>query len=221
MTSNTAASVKQRLLNLSRTRKENFSFLLERYMLERFLYRLGRSPHRDSFLLKGAMLFSLWGNLPHRMTREPARAIYPAILDDLDAPQIEAYRMETTIAEKFHAMTDLGIRNSRLKDYFDIAWLVEHFEFEFEQVRGAIVHTFKRRDSSLPKQLPLGLTETFATDAQKNIQWRAFLKKTHAHQPMALAETVDIIVCFLEPVITSLSQDNANKVKWFPKEGWI
>ncbi|MBN2714716.1 MAG: nucleotidyl transferase AbiEii/AbiGii toxin family protein, partial [Deltaproteobacteria bacterium] len=108
-----------------------------------------------------------------------------------------------------------------LKDYFDIAWLVEHFEFEFEQVRGAIVHTFERRGSSLPKQLPLGLTESFATDAQKNIQWRAFLKKTHAHQPKKLAETIDAIVRFLEPVITSLSQDNANKMNWTSTEGWV
>lgn len=70
MTSNKTASIKQRLLNLSRTRRDNFSFLLERYMLERFLYRVGRSPHNESFLLKGAMLFSLWGNLPHRMRRD-------------------------------------------------------------------------------------------------------------------------------------------------------
>ncbi len=124
------------------------------------------------------------------------------------------------IAEEFHAMTDLGIRNSRLKDYFDIAWLVENFEFEFDQVRGAIVHTFERRGSSLPNQLPSGLTETFATDAQKNTQWQAFLKKTHAHQSKTLAETVDIIVRFMEPVIASLSQDAWNNVKWTTKDGW-
>jgi predicted nucleotidyltransferase component of viral defense system len=65
-----AASVRQRLLNLSRTRREDFQFVLTRYALERFLYRLSQSKHRDVFVLKGAMLFQLWGDQPHRPTRD-------------------------------------------------------------------------------------------------------------------------------------------------------
>ena len=65
-----AASVRQRLLNRSRTEAEDFQVLLTRYVLERFLYRLGQSEHRERFVVKGAMLFVLWeGNL-HRMTRD-------------------------------------------------------------------------------------------------------------------------------------------------------
>jgi hypothetical protein len=61
---NLAASVRQRLLNLSRTRGEDFQFVFTRYALERFLYRLSQSEHRDVFVLKGAMLFQLWGDQP-------------------------------------------------------------------------------------------------------------------------------------------------------------
>lgn len=67
---NTAASVRQRLLNLARERGENFDYILTRYGLERFLFRLSNSQHRDRFILKGAMLFLLWELDAHRPTRD-------------------------------------------------------------------------------------------------------------------------------------------------------
>lgn len=67
---NLAASVRQRLLNLSRTKKEPFDRILSRYAVERLLYRLSRSSYRDRFFLKGAMLFSLWFEEMHRPTRD-------------------------------------------------------------------------------------------------------------------------------------------------------
>lgn len=63
-----AASVRQRLLNLSRDRKEDFQAVLTRYGIERLMYRLARSPHGDEFVLKGAMLFTLWTGEAHRAT---------------------------------------------------------------------------------------------------------------------------------------------------------
>ncbi len=67
---NLAASVRQRLMNLARARNEDFQLVLTRYALERLLYRLSESEHRDVFVLKGAMLFQLWGDHPHRPTRD-------------------------------------------------------------------------------------------------------------------------------------------------------
>ena len=67
---NIAASVHARLMNRSRETGEDFQFLLQRYGAERLLYRLGRSPHRDRFVLKGAMLFALWGGSVYRATRD-------------------------------------------------------------------------------------------------------------------------------------------------------
>ena len=65
-----AASVKQRLLNVARERGEEFEQVLVRFAAERFLYRLSRSIHSNSFLLKGAMLFVAWEGMPHRVTRD-------------------------------------------------------------------------------------------------------------------------------------------------------
>jgi predicted nucleotidyltransferase component of viral defense system len=67
---NVAASVRQRLLNLATERKEDFGLLLTRYGLERFLYRLSISPHRDAFVLKGALLLQLWTAETYRPTRD-------------------------------------------------------------------------------------------------------------------------------------------------------
>lgn len=67
---NLAASVRQRLQNLARARGEEFQLVLGRYALERLLYRLSLSPYRDDFVLKGAMLFQLWADQPHRPTRD-------------------------------------------------------------------------------------------------------------------------------------------------------
>lgn len=67
---NLPASVRQRLLNLSKERKEPFDLMLVRYGIERLLYRLGRSRHAEMFLLKGAMLFAVWSDGTHRPTRD-------------------------------------------------------------------------------------------------------------------------------------------------------
>jgi len=67
---NLPASVRQRLLNLATERKEDFGLVLTRYGLERFLYRLSVSPHRDSFVLKGALLLQLWTAETYRPTRD-------------------------------------------------------------------------------------------------------------------------------------------------------
>lgn len=67
---NLPASVRQRLLNVSRINKEPFDRILSRYAVERLLYRLSRSTYRDRFFLKGAMLFTLWFEEMHRPTRD-------------------------------------------------------------------------------------------------------------------------------------------------------
>ena len=67
---NLAASIRARLLARSRTDRADFQVLLTRYALERLLYRLGVSDHRDGFILKGAMLFATWLDDPFRPTRD-------------------------------------------------------------------------------------------------------------------------------------------------------
>lgn len=67
---NVAASVRSRLLNKARAEKLDFNLLLTRYALKRVLYRLSISQQRGQFLLKGALLFDIWFDVPHRPTHD-------------------------------------------------------------------------------------------------------------------------------------------------------
>jgi hypothetical protein len=69
-TTNLPASVRQRLLNRAKENRQDFGMLLTNYALERFLYRLSVSRHRDSFVLKGALLLQLWTAEVYRPTRD-------------------------------------------------------------------------------------------------------------------------------------------------------
>ncbi len=70
MTGNLSASILARLLTLAKKRGDDYSLLLNRFALERLLARVSTSPHADRFLLKGALLFALWYDTPHRPTRD-------------------------------------------------------------------------------------------------------------------------------------------------------
>jgi hypothetical protein len=67
---NIAGSHRAKLLNLAQERGEGFQFFLGRWISERFLFRLGRSAHRDQFILKGAMMFVAWDGKLHRPTQD-------------------------------------------------------------------------------------------------------------------------------------------------------
>jgi predicted nucleotidyltransferase component of viral defense system len=297
---NIAASIKQRLLNLSRSRNEDFAYLMERYMLERFLYRLGCCEHSKHFFLKGAMLFSIWSPIPHRATRDidlmgtgqpdleqlkhqigeicgtkveddglkfdhknievsaireqhlydglrvslycylgkaktrlqidvgygdkvyprPKTSVYPAIFDDQNPPRIKAYQMETSIAEKLHAIVNLGMRNSRMKDYFDVAYLAKHFEFDLLRLSKTVQKTFARRGTKIPSALPLGLTEIFFNDRQKTLQWKAFLKKGGLPSEDSLKDIVVLISKFLLPTMLNAATKEPIEMTWRSDTGW-
>jgi hypothetical protein len=87
---NLPASIRQRLLNLARQRGEDFNFILTLYGLERLLYRLGQSPYRAGFVLKGAMLLRAWSVSMHRPTRD---------LDLLGRGEHTLARLESIFAE--------------------------------------------------------------------------------------------------------------------------
>ncbi|MFP5336966.1 MAG: nucleotidyl transferase AbiEii/AbiGii toxin family protein [Gammaproteobacteria bacterium] len=70
MAKDLAASVRARLLNVAKAQGADYNQVLVRFALERILYRLSQSAHADRFLLKGALLFTLWYDMPHRATRD-------------------------------------------------------------------------------------------------------------------------------------------------------
>jgi predicted nucleotidyltransferase component of viral defense system len=106
----------------------------------------------------------------------PNEIKYPTLLD-FPAPVLQAYPRETVIAEKLEAITKLGLLNSRMKDYFDIALLSRMYPFEGEHLAAAIFATFGHRGTKIESK-PIGLTDAFYTDRARAIQWRAFIRRS-------------------------------------------
>lgn len=110
------------------------------------------------------------------VTAYPLSLDYPLLLPDVPAVELYAYSLETLIAEKFHAVVDRDESNSRMKDFFDVYQLFTNHEIDKELLAEAIVGTFKNRNTPYRENLAL-FTDKFATDATRNIWWKAFLKK--------------------------------------------
>ncbi|GAB1538292.1 nucleotidyl transferase AbiEii/AbiGii toxin family protein [Scytonema sp. NUACC21] len=298
--SNVPASIRSRLLNLAKERKEDFSYLLSRYASDRFLYRLSLSRYHKQFILKGATLFRVWNGEPHRATKDldllsfgvneiphlveifkeiccikyeqdgilfqeetvvgekikedqeyegvriklkgilsntpvplqidvgfgdavtptATEASFPTILS-LPVPVMQIYPRETVVSEKFQAMVSLGIKNSRLKDFYDILFLCGNFNFEGVLLSQAIQATFQRRKTSIPNTEPFALTVEFAEDSDKKKQWEAFVKKAGINvNQNSLNEVIDIIKSFLMPPCLAVSQNQVFNQIWTPAEGW-
>lgn len=113
------------------------------------------------------------------VTPRPQPIDYPTLLADVPAPKLRAYPKATVVAEKLHAVSILGMTNSRMKDFFDLWVLLRDPALQGTEVRQAIEATFTRRQTALPDTLPVGLSDTFANDGAKQLQWRAFLRRNH------------------------------------------
>lgn len=84
---------------------------------------------------------------------EPELASFPVLLP-MEAPLIRAYPREATISEKFHAMVVLDIRNSRMKDFYDIWFMANTWKVDRDSLQKAIEFSFKRRGTPLPEGIP-------------------------------------------------------------------
>ncbi len=148
------------------------------------------------------------------VTPTPELVDFPTLLD-FPAPTLRAYPRETVVAEKLDAMVQLGLANSRMKDFFDIRLLSRLFEFDGTTLAQAVAATFARRGTPLPVELPIALTQEFSADKGKETQWTAFVRKaglstTSGTLPEVVAELRD----FLEPVIAAAREQVPWLTRW-------
>lgn len=259
---NVPASVRRRLYNISQKRGDTLDRIMIRFAVERLLYRLSQSVYADRFVLKGAMLFAVWSDVPHRPTRDvdllgfgpsetheiktifqnlvsmrmhqedglvfnatnitaediikddaysgirvkmmatlegahiplqidigfgqavtpgPEKLVFPNLLPEFPAPQIRAYPIYTVLAEKIHAMVHLSLDNSRMKDFYDVWYLSDHFKIDTTQLKVAIRQTFNRRNTPIPTDIPVALTPQFV--AAQGELWARFLNRNRLPEP--------------------------------------
>lgn len=299
---NVAHSVKTRLLQRARQEDEDFNSLLIRYVIERLLYRLAASEYVHDFVLKGAVLFVIWSDRPHRATKdldllgsgppdtnrltaifrevcrvsvpddgvtfladtvvaEPIRedAVYDGIrlrfmaqlgtaevpvqvdvgfgdstipephevelpvLLDFPRPKLKVYARESAIAEKLHALVELGLANSRMKDFYDLWFLAMRTSFDGRVLSEAVLATFARRRTQVPRTMPTGLSDLFATDPTKLEQWAAFVRRARLRaEAPTLGQAVTTVRAFLWPVLDTGTGTEPSHLEttWPPGGPW-
>jgi Nucleotidyl transferase AbiEii toxin, Type IV TA system len=137
------------------------------------------------------------------VTPEAQMVDFPKLLD-FPGPRLLVYPRETVIAEKLEAIVQLGMANSRMKDFYDIFVLSRLFEYDGQLLVDAIRSSFGRRRTTIPTESPVAFTSTFTTDSIKKTQWTAFVRKSGVEHTADLATTVAGVVAFLqEPLAVS------------------
>ena len=150
------------------------------------------------------------------VTPEAEQVTFPGLLE-FTAPKLRAYPVYTVVAEKLEAIVTLGETNTRMKDFYDLWFLCQRFDFDGALLRNAILATFARRNSQLkPLKEIAGLTTSFVE--QNDATWKAFLRRnrlTAIEFPAVIARVRE----FIEPILMNDLSGNsatwrANLVLW-------
>lgn len=297
---NIQASIRARLQNIAQETNRPFAEVLQYYAMERLLYRVGKSQCAGNFILKGALMFTVW-NIPQRRTTldidfsarfdnqitniekiikdickfnvvpdglifdpgtvkgqrikedadyegvrvkfvgfleraripmqidvgfgdviypKPKIIYYPVILD-LPKPRLKGYPLETVVSEKLEAIIKLGLLNSRMKDFYDIWLMMRRFNFDGSSLVEAIKRTFEHRKTDLPREKPLFADEIYDEKSDRQILWKAFLRKNAIqHTPEKLSTIANAIEKFLFKPIDAINKGIEFKEEWTTSETW-
>jgi hypothetical protein len=146
----------------------------------------------------------------------PAKVeVYPVLLD-APPPRIRAYPREAVVAEKFHALVKQGMRNSRMKDFYDLFVMSSRFGFSGKTLCDSIRATFGTRPGiPLPEDTPVGLTPGFFEDPANAEQWRRYLDKNQLSEAPSDFKAVGIALrTFLGPVVVALAGRKVLEKSW-------
>lgn len=124
---------------------------------------------------------------------------YPVLLET-EPINLLAYSAETVVAEKFEAMVQLGLLNSRMKDFYDVYMLLKNSNLEDFALKNAIKITFEHRGTTFNAGHPL-LSDEFSNDAIRNSRWKAYLKKIGCKDELQFPEIVSYITTRLVPLL--------------------
>lgn len=296
-----AADVRRRLRRRAGELGLEFQQALQYYAMERFLFRLSRTPWAERLIVKGAVMLRVWGAAVARPTRdidflgridntpgavrsavlacleveadddgivfskdidvvqamindrypgmrvtirgelagarctlrldigiddatvpEPGWVDYPTLLHT-PAPRILAYDPATAIAEKFEAMVNLGLVNSRLKDFYDVWMLASVLCFDGQDLADALSATFGRRGTALPTEPPAALTNEFIAQETTSQMWHAYrarLASSGIEAPEDLAKIVGLMIDFILPPAVAAATQKPFPGRWTAASGW-
>lgn len=144
----------------------------------------------------------------------------PTQLSDFDAPTVNTYSLETTIAEKIDAILSLMEFSSRMKDYYDIYYLANKFDFDGTTLTEALKKTFENRGHAFTiEQFEQVLT--FGNDDAMQKKWKAFFKKIDSKTD-DFSKAIETINLFLAEPIKAAVKNKAFTATWTAKDNqWI
>lgn len=140
------------------------------------------------------------------------RMEYPSLLE-MKQPVIQAYSIESVIAEKFEAMIFLAEFNSRMKDFYDICSLANLYDFEGAVLQSAITSTFMQRKTKLLAE-PVIFTEEYKVSEEKNRQWDAFKRRIASTNEWSFKDVNGILITFLQPIYDAVVQKQTFEKSW-------
>jgi hypothetical protein len=157
------------------------------------------------------------------LVAQPDEIEYPAMLATMPSPRLRAYPREATVAEKFEIMVNLGVRNSRMKDFHDIWALAGAFAFDGPPLQRAIAACFERRGTPWTAETPPALTSTFYQTPEIETRWRRYLAAgtVLAPPPAQFAVIGDRIIRFLSLVRGSIMDGTPFEFAWIPGGPWV
>jgi predicted nucleotidyltransferase component of viral defense system len=136
---------------------------------------------------------------------DPVQIETPAMLG-YPSGMLRGYAVETSIAEKIHAILQLEMLNSRMKDFYDIWFLLHNVELDMEILAKAVEGTFSNRDTAIPKE-SLVFTDVFSRDSDKQKQWFAFCRKRGIDNvPTEFSEIADEVVRFIKALFGKIEK---------------
>jgi hypothetical protein len=224
MSRDRAASVRARLLNIAKATGTDFNLVLVRFALERLLYRLSTSAHADRFVLKGALLFTLWYDLPHRATRDADllgfgasdTASMAAVFTDIAAIAGSHAGDDGIVFDPASVRVEVirkdagygGVRvtlNGQLADARCVAQVDVGFGDAVTPGPSDAVYPVLLHDLPAPHLRTNPVFTEFASDATRMALWHALLKKNAiVHRP--LMEVVAVIRAALWPALKQARQ---------------
>lgn len=137
----------------------------------------------------------------------PASIDFPLLLPNVPSVNLQAYSLETVIAEKLHTMIDRDTQNSRMKDFFDCYQLLTSRDINMETLCEAIKATFDNRELQFNADLQL-FTPSFATDATRLARWNSFLKNIQWKDALNFADVMQVITNSLQPLVEKYWENN-------------
>ena len=147
---------------------------------------------------------------------EPELRSIAVRLDGFESPRIYTYSLESTVAEKFDAITQRMETTSRMKDFYDIYYLAGLFDFEGVVLQKAVTKTMEHRGHKLEKGI-FERFEVFDRNSYLKNQWNAFEPVKETGLPFRTV--LDVLITFLQPVADSITASEGFDRHWNSSAG--